>query len=564
MNVKAFLTTFMLLFSFLSIGQGAAPEDSTVLDNDEAGGRGRLMVDESVEDPSGIQTTMEKISEKFPEVNKAYEACNSDPKPNTEATVEDCMWKEIGADVQRKVTEYLDDEKEARKDNPSLITGAQRNYRTTKDKTTRQLESYLKERLKNILFDEDKEGANVLSDHSQYYKIYKSQLGQNIIRVTSDLCMYASDVKNSDGHYIGTIHYGEDMHKNRNLKNLSVADTDTNTPITHNIFQACIKNIPNECKAGKKEACLVLKYMEEAKRGIQDASDLHDELNSTEKSSSLLSGSTKENTDKKEIAKATLLASGEIDKAKLAEIAKEEELELDTCAQDTNPNLSADCQLYLTNKDDQESIEVEFMIRQKAIEEKIKTELDKVTGDQTKQEEVIRSILTDEGMSEEQVTKYLEKYTTNPDDAVSDIKARYEQKRIALIKDLTARDFDNRDATSTTGKSENQESFEKLRDVAKDTTNNFKESIHFANIVGSFITISDGSGTEGLRNTNALATELADSGFSDTSASSHFNADHNRDLTEILNNTKNRGSDDELAELEAETVESLIYDLDTK
>jgi hypothetical protein len=587
MNVKAFLTTFMLLFSFLSLGQDAAREGAIMLDNEDTGGRGKIREINISDDEADEKSTMDKISEKYPEVNKVYQSCaDKDDRESVSGTIEsheDCMWRQLDDELKEKIIGYLDDEKEAREENPSISTSAQGNFRTTKDQTTRKLEDYLKERLKKILFDEDKEGAKVLTNHAKFYEIYKSQIGQNIIRIASDICIFAKaeqekdaqtgELKfheNGDPVFTGTIPLGESRtakderkaNKDKNLANLSKVIN--GQPQSYWVYSACLATMASQCKdGGYKKTCNVLKYMEEAKRGIQDIEGIHNEIAKLRVDKKIGGLESSETTDDKILAKATLISSGEIDDAELTDIAKEEETTLERCVEKSNERPTEECLQYLTNNDDKETIEAEFMIRQKAIEMSVIQKVEQGKSDPSKKIEIVTAILKEEGLSDDQIKRYLDKENKDANfDPLADIEDRYTNQREAIIKELTDREFD-KTSTQSGDETPNKEAFEELRQAAESRPNDLKESVHFFNVVGAFIEIKDDDGNT-FKNTNALKNELENSGFTQSNEDSRFDSNHNRDLTEILSNTKNQANEETPPTLDTQNIDTIIYEISDK
>ena len=103
----------MLIMNIQFISAQTSAERDRVLDDAATGGRGRLL-DQSSLSEANNSSDMEKISEKFPQVKEAYQACFSNQPPNNQATKEDCIWQAIGPEVRDKVIKYLDEEKEDR------------------------------------------------------------------------------------------------------------------------------------------------------------------------------------------------------------------------------------------------------------------------------------------------------------------------------------------------------------------------------------------------------------------------------------------------------------------
>lgn len=565
----------ILLIFFLSspalLAQGAARSHQQVLDDEETGGRGKFHslntpapTDENGEAQAAPQNQMDMISEQFSEVKQAYTQCSllkEEGKLEDEDTVEDCIWRDPGvAAIQNDIISFLDDEKKKHNDSPDIKTGEQGTFRTTKNQANRKLEDYLKQRLTNILYDKDnKDGLKILSDHGEFYQIYKSQIGQNVIRVISDTCMYA----NEDGSLRSSLTKDKDKlkeNKERNMKNLSEPDPQKNQPKAYTMFENCIRKIPKACKDGNKPACKVLKYMEEAKKGIQDIDGVSQELadyhkDSVNKKFARVKSSEKQNSEER--AKATLIASGEIGDAEISEVAEEESQLLEECEQ-TMGQSNSDCNLYLTDTEVKEEIEVEFMIREKAKEERLKKSLDeaKASGDT----DALREILKEEGMTDEQIDRYLAKKETDPNfDPYDDIRERYENKRKAVIEELSNRITEKQSpANIAAGSGTNP--FQDLKERSDSRVTDLETSIHFANVVGSFISIGD----EGMKNTNALANELDNSSFQDLSNRADLNyiaSDHFNSLSQSLDQAENKGPEDSLPMFEANDIHTIIYGL---
>jgi hypothetical protein len=563
---------FLLSLLFLPKlwAQGVAPTNQEILDNEETGGRGKFYATGVTEEkPKEGSTQMERVSEQVKGVKEAYKFCVNEKettnKGDPDFKVEECLWKKLDANSKKEVMNYLDEEKEALKEDSKMKTASTGTFRQTQDKTTRKLQEYLKKRLQETLYDSTQEkGVKILSDHGTFYDIYKSQIGQNVTRVTSDVCMYAfPSGKLPEESLTGDLAI---KNKARNMKNLAIPSTNPEflgKPEAYETFSKCLTDIPKNCKRGNNHACKVLAYMEEANKGIKDIDDVNKELkefhgDSQNKTFETVVSKEKTNNEK-EIAKVSLIASGEIKEAELKEVAEEEAKILEECA--LNEGKSADCDLYLTDSESKEDIEIEFMIREKAKEEKIKESLDKSSDE----DEAVTAVLEEEGLSEEQIARYL---ASTPKDGsnvdishAKDIKLRYENKRIAVIEELNERikakqstaDGAAPDPTKTSA------TFESMRVIAKSRTKDLEQSIHFANVVTSFIQVGD----DGNTNTNALANELNNSTFQDSAASidAGLGPGHNKLLEATLQAAPNKSPDDQLPNLESKTLERIIYQL---
>jgi len=548
----------------------AAPDRrEKMMDNEDTGGRGRL-VDTSQMADEKSPSSMEKISEVFPKVKAAYDSCLSDSPPHP-GLKEDCIWEEIGEDEQAKVIKYLDEEKKAQEDQEGEAkkTSSQGVFRKTKSKSSRRLEEYLKEKLAAVLFDKDAKGSKVLSDHAKFYRIYKSQIGQNIIRISADACIYADpnqtlvDDPNKINDNFGWISEGNNDFKKENTKNLTVQSTTSTsraTPQAYVVFEECLKTIPLQCKKNGGLACKVLKYMEQAKNGIKDIDGISEELkkySDKNKSSDYRNAvQSQERKNDKGLANAVVLTSGDIEKAGLSDIAKEESAILKNC-QGQEGLATGDCALYLTDAEQKKEIEQEYMIRHKAEEERVKQELEKASG-LDDQKIAITNVLKEEGLSDEKIEEFIAKNIGDLDQAISDIKSKYEKKRIAIIKDLTSRTGLVNKANDPTGNANpNKQQFSDLAEKSDNKIDNLKQSIQFANIVGSFIQVGKEGSNELMNNTTALVSELNDSGFSD-SKKGGLDTDDMNTLKEMAGQS---GDSDTLPDLQADNIENIIYDL---
>ena len=566
------LMTLILSFNIFAVARQEEDQRQALLDNEDTGGRGRL-ISRGTEGDDNQPGSMEKISEMFPSVKQAYTACNSDSPPNNKTPTDACMWEAIGQQEQEKILKYIEEEKENQlADGQTKVTSSEGNFRKTRSKSERKLEEYLKKKLEKVLYDENAQGSKVLNDHGTFYDLYKSQIGQNIIRVSADACMYADYHETlQDGtpnSQFGWIDKGNTDFKEKNLSNLSVVGqvqrsngSTRETSQSYKVFNRCIITIPNQCKGGKQEACKVLKYMELAKNGIKDLDGIREQLNSYGNSKGQQnvrhSGvQIREKANQEGLAEAVVITSGDIDRAEIEDEISEETALLRKCAEEDG-TLSGDCALYLTDAEEKQKIEQEFLIRQKAIEERVKKLLEESKGNPDEQQNAIRKILAEEGLSEDKIEEYLSQ--NDNDVAVKDITKRYEEKRRAVIDDLKSR-TERVDKTVLGDPTQNNRStFENLARESDTKVQSLKESIQFANIVGSFIEIGEQGSSELTNNTAALVRELSDSGFEENSERS-LDQDQMNNIRELAGSGS---SEDTLPNLSSEQVEDLIYNKTT-
>ena len=180
---KLFLLSVCLLLSGSSQETQEAEEKTGVYSEDIDPRLGRLL--DSVE---GLQGQ--------------YRACQEERKKSSSSQNFDmggCLWNgkgqiaPLGQDVRDEVMNKLskgseegssDDPKASRYEGVGLV-----NFKTKEDKVEQRLRDYLSERLKKVLFDDEKEGAKVVRDHKIWHDLYSSQLGRNILHTTSSFCL---------------------------------------------------------------------------------------------------------------------------------------------------------------------------------------------------------------------------------------------------------------------------------------------------------------------------------------------------------------------------------------
>ncbi len=501
---------------------------------DEAGGAKIVINDEESSIlPKLTQTEILKVyTEKDEEVIAAMEKCKTD-QPNKD--VMDCLWDDDGLTAEKKEEIYK--ALEIAKDNEEVNYQAPvANYKTEDSAAIKTLEAYMQKKLEEALYDDDKGKIKPVDDHTIFLKLYKSQLGKNLINQVSAFCIYADP--NGTG-YVPAPSEGKKLafYKETNLANLGkvgVISQKTGEEGSSAFigFSACIGNIGNLCRKDfrangnelqfveanhpniKEEslpvsACEVNKMMTSIKSAIAATDELvegFEDLNEGNKNNSLLP----ENMSTKKIDTNSIVNIGSKEliedsgyKGKLEDLSNEIK---EKCSDPANLT-SEECKKYFTSAEDNEKLKLEADFRNKALAAKVEEDVEAANGDV----EGLRKIFKSQGLSDEEFDKLVESAANNQngdtpfDYLKKKITAQYNNERDQLRKSLNDKleltKVDYQDETKNTAGTA-----DKLAQHYLDSAENLAQVYQYANIVSSFIEVEKGG--EKTRNSSALAAEL--------------------------------------------------------
>lgn len=539
---------------------------------------GPLFGEESTEESTGSRivgygdddhstSSLEQMLEQ-PFVAAKVENCKSVEGVDTiNDQVMDCLWNDeengLKEDEKAKVYEMLAvDGDDGEQYNSNLS-----NYKIEKSDAVKKLETYLGNKLEEALTkDAQEKGIKATSDHVIFYKLYRSQLGQNLIRQISSYCIYADE----DGFFPdpngneGDISSSLKSNRQKNLDNLNELNANQDQSLAYKGFSTCIQNIGRSCQKNEKvqqgstqyigltnpagleviTACELNRMMTSVKKSIEKTSDLITEFGNLEIGKSIQVKNA--NMTEVKISELTNMGSKEL----VADSGYEEESKSiaedikNNCQSLADPSSDPNCKKYLTSKEDNDAIANENEFRNRALASKVKSDLAESKNDI----ETIKKIYKEQGLSDEEFDKLLKKAEANtscntPEDCLAQqINDRYENEQEAINNALRAKlkktEVDPDDASS------GENALKGLAEKYENAAQNLAEIYQYANVVSSFIDIDSGDGSEKMKNTAALSAELENNYFSAASNSARDNPVTERDLGNLAEFGSDAGSND--------------------
>ena len=461
---------------------------------------------------------------KHPDVAPRYEQC----KQHAPLDMGECLWEGWKKDGRQVVPPLSSDKKEKIQ---KLFEGRERfdsNIVSVSDNPAlRKLEEYYAKRLRKII---DPEGdKKVVSDHTIYNKIYRSQLGKNVISALSSYCLDARD----EDYLLET-----DPTKTRqtNLKKLETTRTteDSNTNMAYSHWSGCAFNVQHICyntcpekgegktnkycceedcendirfKQSQNRACEVVDYIKSIRQNLLVLGKIDKQWE--EKKSEGIPGfggekHLKNVTQKVEIEDITNLSSREV--VETSGYGKEQDkivAEMEECLKSFDPEK---CDKFVgIKKDEDRALLDEQSFRTRVLQEKID-----MMKSSDKKKDSLEQYLKDEGYSKEEITKILEE----KDEKVlsEEISRKFREKRLALQRSLTER-FE-KTSIDAERPQDRSEILKKLRNEAVNERQRLGELVFFTNMISGFLKIGDGEGNILGQNSESLHEELKDSIFS--------------------------------------------------
>lgn len=513
--------------------------------------------------------TMTKLIEAEPDLLLIVEACRDQANWRPREDKADCIWR--GLDDDEELKNRVVGLMEASGQDGSNRSGQQYNYnlnnfKKKKSKSIEKLEEYLRKRMREALYGAtpDMKEVRGVPDHEKFYELYKSQLGRNLITQLSEYCIF-SDPRtgrvpfdlSGDGKKIAKFN------RDKNLENLGVISAN-NQSLSFSSFNACIAQVAPECtgslpasmtdlanpngpKIPKFESfnslppdtrrdhpeyegdiihpCELNRYMTGVKKALVQVEGLVETMREAPQSTSLQISNLQNKQDLNTDDIVNIGSKELVEESGYADEAQKEAQTLEECRQ--NPD-GADCAKYLSNTEENQKVEEEFLVRGLALKAKLERDL---TGTETEVVEVdqdkLKEYYLENGMSEENFALLLEQArasrevqngTTVEKYLQDQIRNKYQKERKALQESLNAR-LDETDVMKGASDPNDPAS------VAQNTTTklaNIKTRIenspaelatlyHYSNIVSSFFEVSGGA--QATTNTRALAEELQNNYF---------------------------------------------------
>ena len=459
---------------------------------------------------------------------------------------------------------------------------------TSDNPALKKLEEYYSKRLRTII--DPKGEKKVLADHTVFYKIYRSQLGKNVIGALSGYCLDAD----GDKHFLVDKDNAVE-NRRKNLKKLEkkvqVEGQATSDAYAH--WEKCASRIQDIChdtcpdshdsqdgeKAQKyccKESCDYesgpFKHFQHSQTRACEVIDTIEAIRQNLLVLDKIDEGWKKRTAKGfhggkeweeknlatnvDIEKITNLSSREVvEKSGYSGAQKTIVDEMEECVQNFDPKK---CQKYVTvlKKEDSELLD-EYSLRTKIIQEKI----DKMKNSE-KKEDSLESYLVEEGYTKEQIADMMEE--TDPKKLQDRIARRFREKRKALQRSLKEK-LEKTRTKQDSGEQAQSAKMKNLKDRAVNETQRLGELIFFTNMISGFLKIEDEKGNPLGTNSEALRQELKDSIFSseDESSPPPFNFEAIKKLNDEIGATSPRTSDgEESRNLDVQTINESLLNYD--
>lgn len=524
---------------------------------------------------------LEKITDKVPGVKEAIAACRDEGKSGDQ--LDKCVWEEKGLDQEAILSALENYSGDIRKpaqgdENGSEYEYKQDGYKIQQSKSIKKLEAYLKTRLEEALHGKDQpaDKLKVAQDHTDFYRVWQSQLGKNLIVQLSNYCMYSHPVTGLVPHKDATkLPENSKKEQPSNLKaafyyrkqNLASLGTIVDRPKNRGQasqsyigFEQCISKVGLDCRgtaesavdkrypmdAANKETilndmlkvtsdeealiknsiphpCEINRYMTGVKRALEESKFLVDEMGKNREAGFAVANIEQRkslNTDE-----VVNISSGDLLKNDDYKEAVQEEVEkLDECAQN---GMNPDCEEYLSDAEANEGIEDEAFIRGLALKKKLEANLTGTDVDANIDD--LKKYFTDKGMTDENFDKMLaqemekEKKKPNPrtqEEVLKElISTYYDNERKAIQSSLQERLKETAKADPTTGgASADQNTVATIKKKLENSPEELAVLYHYSNVVSAFIDVTGADGSSG-KNTAALAAELKNNHFDQGNAS---------------------------------------------
>ena len=499
-----------------------------------------------------------------------YRNCQEERKKSSSPqkfNMGNCLWNgseklaPLGQDVRDEVMEKL---KAGEEDSSSKYEGVDTvNVVTREDKITHRLRDYLSERLKKVLFDDEKEGAQVVRDHKIWHDLYSSQLGRNILHTTSSFCLKAKalPVYRKEG---GQCRRGNSLwfdyrpdDENLRKENIQSLGNPVNWPAQGQEgqqgeqgeqvpsgfinFSKCLSSLVTICaqeglyKASEaayaegscqhkvhtkitegqtfKQSCVAVDYLKASRQmliGLKNVDKGWERLKKERPAGLQVATKQRNEVEGGLVNKVVNVSSGEIvegvvEDSTWQEVADEHAEDLKKC-RETSAAEDEECASLFIDKEQNFKMLDEYSLRRYALSAKISRDL---SNDENN--ENLKAMLLENGVSEERAQEILD----GDEGKIELIKARFARRslleRDALIEAM--RDKFNRRTLFEPDQAEGK--LARLQEEAGKRPEHYAQAVHYSNVVSAYISLREGDKRVG-RNTAALAAELEQSVF-DTS-----------------------------------------------
>lgn len=454
------------------------------------------------------------LIEDMPQLSEFIATCNEPSNRQSGENKDGCVWRLVqGAGLAEQVTAALDryrspaaqgEEGEATSP-PAEGEDAEGNrynynidnFKVDKKESTALLEEYLRKRMEKILHEGDtpqdpnRPTVKAASDHTDFYRIWQSQLGKSLITELSRYCIHADPRtglvphENTDDHKKMAAYF-----KSLNVQNIGQIQNEKSKAF--HAFNTCLSFIPRECletisgpyrdlgsipdtgdfqlnqlptinqrfisydslSDDEKNAlserikerivhpCELNRYMTGVKKSLKEVETLVGQLNenvSGKREFGIQVNNMRARQEPVNTDRIVNVSSGELlsDENQEYQDKVAEEAELLAQCQDSGAT-DAGCEQFITQEEEARRIQDEAYIRGLALKQRLEDEL---LNDSVTDPEVLKQFFTEKGMSDETFEKMLSQKIA--DEAIRAERAGETPKDPAtLLKELIEKTYD--------------------------------------------------------------------------------------------------------------------------
>ena len=440
----------------------------------------------------------------IPEVAQAYEDCQQGGPQNSQK-MDECIWNRIKghSEVKEKIEKIQNPE---RFESIPLAT-----LRQARDPAMEKLQQYLSKRLEEAIYGEvQKDGKKMrrMVAHDRFLKLYKSQIGKNIILTLSSYCLDTDP--NSSKHLIPKDKDAREKARKDNIERLGRFNASREN-MANSRWVECVQEIQNICskdninskyEGSRQRACVVTDYVKAARQNLIILATIEKAWDNVKKEKkggrfiveNIVEYDGKKDDDLTSISSNELLNTSGFKEANenLAKNLEERCLkggEEDECAQ------------YISqNKEELEKLLGEYRLRSFLVQKKV----------EDMKKEDIENYLKDEGYSEEQIALKLQ-----DEDAIKEqITKNYRERREKLIAHLQSKIIES-SVEKGTNFDASKRKLEAIHQELLARPERYKQLVHFNNIVSGYLSFesSETQKNQERRNIQSIVRELKDSAY---------------------------------------------------
>lgn len=556
MRLKSFSLTFIVSLTLLL--------DSSLL----------AMTDQKKDPPQGLGIShsdpLELMIEKIPDFENRVKTCQ---KPERRASFNDCLWDgdaalDLGAlpeEEKKAIKGYLQYKKNEQGERPEVGNSPLQmtEYVTTqKDPAIKSLEDYFSKKLRQALYGDVKndlasevgneinEKKHKVVDQRAFHDIYENLISKKVVSDISSYCIrvdYKIFEQDQDGKLVGpyVIVDPDSPEKTAQVIKDNKDRLASGAKEHSALWKKCFVDIQNICYEAEEycnnmmsqamqksckerisksqtKACTVMRSVRASRQALIANKDIIEGYEDPERISGSIALAHSNTEQVEEIStydpnqeevspdKITTFSSGEIlSKENDFSATHEKQLERMEECYDKDAGKIVDakaCEDFLaSNREEQYRAVAEVSARSRAVSQQI---------EEIKEEDDIRGFLEQEGRSKDEIDALIEAYGGDIAGLRAEINNKYQQEQEALIKEMSS--LVNQTTTQSSDGIDPDKDLGTIQKIHKELTEKedvFKQTVHYNNVMASFLTINDSDGEEIGRNTGAVIAEMKNSAF---------------------------------------------------